>query len=233
MLLPTHAIGRNALALTNCGFASHRCGYMSSKLLLLAFALVLTACVPVPFVLPPAKLDAGVAVRGGGEGVRATFPLRAGLHIQQLLDEQGQRRFEVAPGWAFFPTINGEFLHGPYLEAGMLWPSVAEENALRWGTNLKLHYLFGAEDGYGDGVAATAQGTVEWVSYTVGEFLECDSQEGCSVGASIGEVSVGFFAEATMARLSNEYAFWAGGGLIFRIPVAVGVALIPIWEFGD
>lgn len=189
-----------------------------------------TGCIPVPLLVPPTKVDIGVAAKGSDEGITATFPIRAGVHFLQL-DELGYfREFDVAPGWSIFPATNGEFLHGPFLEGGLLFPI---EEGPRWGTNLKIHYLFPSEE-KPHGIATTLQGTVEWADWSDGIFSECDTSDGCATGVSYGEASIGLFVEFGVSHFPGDRRqFWGGGGLLFRIPLTVGFALVPVWELDD
>ncbi|QED29860.1 hypothetical protein FRD01_22020 [Microvenator marinus] len=197
------------------------------RAILLLGATFWIGCVPVPLLIPPIKVDAGVAAKGGPEGIAATFPLRAGIHLLQLNPNGYFRSFDIGPGWSVFPVTSGELRHGPYLEGGLLWPV---ENGPRWGTNVKAHYLFSGQE-RPHAAAFTVQGTVEWADWSDGVFGECSSSEGCAFGVSHGEASIGFFLEASTAIHPGQAAdFWAGGGLILRIPMSVGFLMVPLWE---
>lgn len=209
----------------------------------LAF-LTLTACVPLPFAVPPTKVDVGVAARlGDDEPGAATVPIRLGLHLLQMLEDRHERSYDFAPGWGFYPTTSGSFMHGPFFEAGWLHPIKydAERSGWRWGVNGKGHYLL-AED-LDSGFGVTLQGTIEWTSFVTGPFAECTvhastdpydpdppGRDSCSIGVSEGEAGIGFFVETSYAKLGSVDIGWVGGGLLFRLPASFGIVLVPIWD---
>ncbi len=206
--------------------------------------LSLTACVPLPFAVPPTKVDIGVAGRlGDDEPGAATVPIRLGLHPLQILEDRHTRQFDFAPGWGFYPTSSGRFMHGPFFEAGWLHPLGfdAEGSGWRWGLNAKGHYLFADE--LDSGLGLTLQATIEWTSFVTGPFAECSvrvsndsydneptSAESCSIGVSEGEGGVGLFVETSYAKLGGVDVGWVGGGLLFRIPASFGIVFVPIWD---
>ena len=208
------------------------------------FLPLVIGCVPLPYATPPAKVDIGAAYRMGEDENAATFPIRAGLHVMQIFPEYHERRLDVAPGWGVYPTTAGALMHGPFFEAGWLFPRGFNEEGggWRWGVNAKAHYLL--PDGLDSGFAGTLQGTVEWVGITSEPYVGCEieassndpyepdssARSSCHIGVAHGEGGIGFFLETSYAKLGNVDVGWAGGGLIFRIPATFGIVLVPIWE---
>jgi hypothetical protein len=187
------------------------------------------------------KIDAGAAYRYGDEDTGATFPMRASFQVLQLFESRHVRPFEAGPGWGVYPTTVGSLVHGPYFEAGLLWPMDPNPEgwSWRWGANAKAHYLLADELDAGFGL--TLQGTVEWTGFVTGPFAEChfeassdpyedDADAGCAIGVAEGETSIGFFVETSYASLGSVDLGWTGGGLIFRLPASLGIALVPIWD---
>jgi hypothetical protein len=194
---------------------------------LLAALFVQSACLPVPVLIPPTKLDGGVSLGGPADPEPVTFPLRAGVHVMHLLDAEQVRRFDAAPGWSFFPNVEGGFVHGPYIEGGLLW---AQEGGVRWGSNLKQHYLLGAP-GVDRQFMTSLQGTVEWASWANGEDAsdsDC-SGEGCAILLALGEAGVGAFVEASVAYGAGAPQFWVSTGVLVRTPLVFGVLLAPLF----
>jgi hypothetical protein len=213
------------------------------RLLPLAF-LSLSACVPLPFGIPPTKIEAGAAVRiGDDEPGAATFPLRASFHLLQAFLDRHERSFDVGPGWGVYPTTSGSLTHGPFFEAGWLRPMTFGEDGSGWrfGVNGKGHYLLASDLDSGFGL--TLQATFEWTSFVTGPFAECTIEsssdpyepessgtDSCSFGVSEGEAGIGFFVETSYAKLGGVDVGWVGGGLLFRIPMSIGIVLVPIWD---
>ena len=196
--------------------------------------LSLSACVPLPFITPPVKIEAGVAVRlGDDEPGSATFPIRAAFPVLQLIQERHERGFDPAVGWGTYPTIAGAALNGPFLEMGWLRPLEfdVEGSGWRWGVNAKGHYLLAT--GLDSGFAATLQATIEWTSFAASSFGGCSTDAAdfsCVFGYGHGEGSIGFFVETSYAKLGGADIGWVGGGLLFRLPASFGIVLVPIWD---
>ncbi len=203
-----------------------------------------TGCIPLPFAIPPAKLDVGAAVRlGDDEQGAVTFPLRAGVHLSQFFLDRHRRALDIGPGWGIYPSSSGTLLHGPFLEAGWLHPLAfdVEGSGWRWGLNTKGHFLF--TDDFNSGFGLTLQATMEWTSFTTGPFAKCAIQDitgpgdpepvasdSCTIGFSEGEGGVGFFVETSYAKLGGTDIGWVGGGLLFRVPASLGISMVPLWE---
>lgn len=167
----------------------------------------------------------------------ATFPLRAGFPILQLIQDRHEREFDPTVGWGAYPTSSGAFLNGPFVEVGWLRPMDfdVEGTGWRWGVNAKGHYLLA--QGLDSGFAATLQATIEWTAFASSPFMGCsdseDSSNGdfaCVFGFAHGEGSIGFFVETSYAKLGGIDVGWFGGGLLFRLPASVGIALVPVWD---
>lgn len=209
-----------------CKPAGLRLGVLLLAALLLAALLLQSACLPVPVVLPPTKIDGGVSLGGPADPEPVTFPLRAGVHVMHAIDTKQARRFDVAPGWSFFPNVNGDFVHGPYLEGGLLW---AQEGGVRWGTNLKQHYLVPGPD-TADPFVTTLQGTVEWAGWADGEDAGSDcSGDACAILFAVGEAGIGAFVEASLAYGEGAPQFWVSTGFLVRVPLVFGVLLAPLF----
>lgn len=202
-----------------------------------------------PFVVPPARLSIGPAMRQGdiadGEGKVSKGPLlafRAGLHPMQALKDGDRRLLDVGIGYNVEADDRKEAsigrraptLYGPYLELGAypLRLPVSERYALRAGANSSLDILF--RDGYeGAGVGLSVGPSFELTGNVTGPFNTEEDDGSVTVGDASGYWAVGLFGNASLRKFEAQYSRGFAAGISFRIPFAFGIACCAVPHFGS
>lgn len=144
--------------------------------MLIAFALGLSACIPVAFMTPPMELQAGIAA-SPQEEIEATVPIRVDLQPLQLSNPSNGRVIDAGVGYLFVPGT-GTYLHGPGLNVGLLTGETipaAEQPGLgmRIGASLRSNLMYSGTAFSSNGWGLGAQVRVEWVRYSTGPFADC------------------------------------------------------------
>ncbi|MFU8802361.1 MAG: hypothetical protein ACNA8W_00995 [Bradymonadaceae bacterium] len=211
------------------------------RLLLIGLvALIVSACVPVAWVLPPMQLDFGA---GAGHtqpdgDVNLVVPIRLGLYPLQLFPELFMRPVDAGLGYQIWlPT---DFYHGPYLEGMYLMPISQHPRPRTWrfGMGGRGHYLFAPGAPGVQGPAMSIKLLIEAAAFTNDPVTSCsitagyDSEKGAGVDSIFcghayhyGETSIGFFLEGTRGWLGDENLSALTAGLTFRIPASAGAGI--------
>ena len=204
--------------------------------ILLASALSLSGCVPVAWVTPPVKLEAGVGISRvdvqndpGRAGARPLghVEIKASLPPLQLFPELEWRSFDVGFGYGarlFFPA-ESQLLHGPFLETyALIYPAQARG---RLGFGGLFHALGDSSGAYAiQGGKLGVRAFWEWDNFSDAPFDACDSGDFCGGGYAFGEASFGFYAEVANTILSEQMEQSFTLGIMGRIPASVGVGLL-------
>jgi len=197
-------------------------------------AFVLTGCLPIGWVSPPAKLDGGIgAVRqvsnDGAVRYDGTYDVRASVVPLQLMPEDRMRLVDVELGYGMHGYFTSPRLyHGPFAGAGVLFP-IDASNA-RLGFYGQLHALTRAQSSYAiAGGRVTGRVTLEFAGHTEGPFDACDFNGDagfCGVGMAYGEGGAGFYAEAGYGIFDSRSEAALTAGFFVRIPATLGAGVL-------
>lgn len=213
---------------------------MRPRLLLLLLTIpTLAGCLPVAWVTPPSRLDAGAGLQSmrvdplpGGEPARAArghYDLRASITPLQL-SQQEDRLLDIGFGYGMRGVFieGGLIHHGPFTELGVLSP--LESSGARLGASVQLHALGDNAAPFAlSGARGAARLTIEWAGHAEAPFADCNfTTDGgfCGGGFAFGEGGFGLWAELSHARLRRgvETAFTMG--VSFRLPATIGAGFL-------
>ncbi|MFP4599302.1 MAG: hypothetical protein ACLFVJ_13670 [Persicimonas sp.] len=230
-------------------------------LLVGAFALLLSGCLPFAWATPPAQVEFGVAPRvtqadaeSDDSEVDVVFPLRGSVNPLQLFPSLGMRHIDAGIGYQFVPGSTRPFLHGPFLEIGFLYGEsftapadgpAREATVPRFGVRAKGHGLSSASSDGPLSAAGSLQLSMEWHGFHDNPLSGCqdtseddfedpysddeddeDQSVTCVSGLAYGESSIGFFVEGTLTRIGGRDQWWAGAGVLMRLPATMGLGVV-------
>lgn len=222
-------------------------------------AVLLTGCVPVPVIAPPAKITVGgggafgeLRDKAQGEDLSRSgaLQLKAGVHPMSLFDDE--RELDLGVGFIFEAMPNEDLradpLVGGYLEGNYaLWRSA--DDAFDGQTRL---YLIGRGDlisnsgpdgasGYGLGFGLGIE-YASWVDSPLANAevstetqvrngrVSQDTDTSLFLGYGIGEGGIGLEVTGNLRRVGDQEYTALFASLILRTPLTLGILLIPIWD---
>lgn len=217
---------------------------------LLGSTLCQSACLPLPFVLPPVGVSAGIGPGGGqlqaapdlppqptGTQLSEEFrfvarPLAA---IPSLLD----RPIDIGVGYklqrlaALSDEENapaGPWLHGPTIEVRVFpWRSVSKQTVMRLAIVSHLD-LLGVVPGQGFRASGGGDVGLEW---SISHFLHGSPAIGGDSKAQVfgvgwGEIGIGAALTGGTEVILGQHFGYGMLSLRAQLPAALGVALIPV-----
>ncbi len=186
--------------------------------------------------------------------VDVVFPLRGSVNPLQLFPSLGMRHIDAGIGYQFVPGSTRPFLHGPFLEIGFLYgePFTApadghgrDATVPRFGVRAKGHGLSSASSDQPLSAAGSLQLSMEWHGFHDNPLSGCqdtseddfddpywddeddeDQSVTCVSGLAYGESAIGFFVEGSMARIGGRDQWWAGAGILMRVPATMGLGVV-------
>jgi hypothetical protein len=194
----------------------------------------------LPFVVPPARLEVGPAMRRGD--IHETNPnakdahlvaFRGALHPIGGLKNGDRKPYDVGIGYAIENQASNDTstgnsrastIHGPYVEVGAypLRLPIEEKYAIRAGVYGTVNALV-RDNSSESGLGLTVGPLVEFTHNVTGPFSSED-EEGKTAGAASGYWGFGIYGNASYRQFDGHGSYAYSAGVSVRIPFALGVA---------
>lgn len=185
-------------------------------------AVSTTACVGVPFALPPTQLTVATGMEGSRGHVEVPLQVRAAVHPMQFAPEWTTRDFDLGVGYMLDKTRSFT-LHGGYAEGGaVLWRRGGPRGFHRLSARAQVRVLKDVDQALvGRGAAALL--VLEAGRFADGPFGEIDGKGGV-MGYTFGESSVGVATELSYASVDRLNTWALTLGFVVRVPAVGGFA---------
>ncbi|HMY57285.1 MAG TPA: hypothetical protein PKI49_05405 [Pseudomonadota bacterium] len=216
----------------------------------LTFAIFQGGCLPLPFVLPPVSVSAGI---GPGGGIMEAAPDLPAQPTGTQLSEEFRfvarplaavpallnRPLDVGIGYKVqrLAAVSSEpdapaspWLHGPSVELRIFpWRQVSRQTALRLAIVTHVD-LLGARPG--QPFQASGGGDVG-LEFSLSHFLHGSPGAGGDkhamvAGVAWGEIGIGAALTAGQEVIAGQHFGYGMLSLTMQLPAAIGVALIPL-----
>lgn len=198
--------------------------------------VTISGCIPLAWVVPPAKLDVGVGVTDRSRGVvdpdvpeqgrHGALDVRGSLEPLSAIPSFEHRIIDVSAGYGLRYTKARRYrTHGPFLGLTALIP-LGHESPRRITLGTQLHALTsqGAPRYALVGNRVTGRVGFELFQWKARAFSNCES-DSCGSGYMVGELGVSPYTELSRTQISRRTEWAWTFGLTVRIPAVVGAGV--------
>jgi hypothetical protein len=182
-----------------------------------------SACIAVPFALPPTQLEIGTGYRDSGRGRDAPLDVRAGVSPLGFSKDLVERPVDFAAGY-MYQHGHTRTIEGGWLEGGGRLTSgrIGEDLWARASARMQVR-LLAANDStvLGRGAALRLMGEIVGFG---GDSFASNGRDGGVIGFGYGEGGIGAWLEAGYADIGGTPIWTTEAGLVVRLPFLAGIA---------